>query len=115
MERFARCNRAGLWQKLSVIQAKALASEHIGFHLVQGTVKTIDISNKGIWLNLDDRLSIGIRPDNQSLFDIKAINAMLNQTVIVRGWLNKSKHAQPFYLRLRHPASLQLLSGFSCE
>lgn len=115
MERFARCNKAGLWQKPSVIQANELRKQHLGFHLVQGKVKAIDINNKGIWLNLDDKLSVGIRPDNQSLFDIKAIKAMLNQTVIVRGWLNKSKHAQPFYLRLRHPASIQLLSDFSCE
>lgn len=114
MERFARCKKAGLWQNAEIIQANDLTKEHIGFHLVQGKIKNIDINDKGIWLNLDDQLTVGIRPDNQSLFDLKAINAMLNQTVIVRGWINKSKHATPYYLRIRHPASIQLFSKFSC-
>jgi len=115
MERIARCNKAGLWKKTDIVQTAQLTNKDIGFHLFQGTINAIDINDKGIWLNLDNKLTVGIRPDNLELFDIKAIIAMLNQVVIVRGWLNKSNRTTPFYLRLRHPASIQLFSLFSCD
>ncbi len=115
MERYARCNNKGLWKNTSILEAKNLKNQHKGFHLVKGKVESINSNSKGIWLNLDNKLTIGIRPDNQSLFDIKALNGMLNQTIIVRGWLNKSNKSTPFYLRLHHPQSLQLFSAFSCS
>ncbi|NOQ69561.1 MAG: hypothetical protein GQ573_05590, partial [Gammaproteobacteria bacterium] len=115
MESYARCNNKGLWKSTSILQAKNLNNKHIGFRLIKGKVEKINTNNKGIWLNLDNKLTIGIRPDNQSLFDLKALNDMLNQTIIVRGWLNKSNKSTPFYLRVRHPLSLQLFSAFSCS
>ena len=115
MERYARCNKKGLWKTTSILEAKNLDNQHTGFRLIKGKVKNINTNNKGIWLNLDNKLTIGIRPDNQSLFDLKALKNMLNQTIIVRGWLNKSNKSTPFYLRLRHPLSLQLFSAFACS
>jgi endonuclease YncB( thermonuclease family) len=115
MEKIARCNKAGLWQNTSIIQAKDLNSQDIGFRLVQGVIKTIDVNDTGIWLNLEDKLTVGIRPENHSLFDIESIKAMLNQSIIVRGWLNTSKYENPFYLRVRHPLSIHLSSKFSCS
>ncbi|NOQ88382.1 MAG: hypothetical protein GQ550_05605 [Gammaproteobacteria bacterium] len=118
-ERKARCEKAGLWKKTRPLTAKKLDDTHIGFQLVKGRLKNISINKKGIWLNLDDKLTIGIRPDNQSLFDINAIYQMLNQKIVVRGWLNKSKKASqttgPYYIRVRHPSSIQLVSTFSCN
>ena len=115
MERFARCNKTGLWKNAPIIQADQLTNKDIGFHLIQGEVKAIDINSKGIWLNLDNKLTVGIRPDNLPLFDTKAINALLNQTIIARGWLNKGHQATPFYLRIRHPSSIQAFSTFTCD
>jgi endonuclease YncB( thermonuclease family) len=115
MERIARCNKAGLWQNANLLEAKNLSNQHLGFHLIQGKVENININNKGIWLKLDNKLTIGIRPENQSLFDIKAVNGMLNQSIIVRGWLNKSNKSTPYYLRVSHPLSIQLASAFSCD
>jgi len=114
-ERTARCNKTGLWSNTSILKAKNLKKQHSGFHLIEGTVNNIKTDNKGIWLNLDDKLTVGIRPENQNLFDLKAINNMVNQTIIVRGWLNKSKKSNPFYLRVRHPLSIQRPSSHSCE
>jgi len=118
-ERKARCNKAGLWKKTKLLAAKKLNDTHIGFQLVKGKLKNININKKGIWLNLDDKLTIGIRPDNQSLFDIKTIHKMLNQKIVVRGWLNKSKKAtpatRPYYIRIRHPSSIQLATAFACS
>jgi endonuclease YncB( thermonuclease family) len=115
IENQARCNKAGLWQDSSILAARELKNSHIGFHLVQGKVENITRNDKGIWLDIDHTLTVGIRPENQPLFDIKNINQLLHQTVIVRGWINKSDKSTPFYLRLRHPLSMQLASSYSCH
>jgi len=114
-EHKARCKNTGLWEQTKILQAKNLKNKHTGFHLVQGKVTNIRSNNKGIWLNIEDKLTIGIRPKNQALFDIKAINDMINQSVTVRGWINKSKQSTPFYMRVRHPLSIQLSETFSCN
>jgi hypothetical protein len=114
MESYARCNKKGLWKNKNIVAASNLQSQHIGFRLIKGRLEDIRSSNKGIWLNLDNKLTVGIRPDDQSRFDMQRLNDMLNQTVIVRGWINESNRSTPFYLRLRHPLSLQLLSTLSC-
>ena len=114
-EQTARCNKAGLWQSTDILQASELDKQHIGFRLIRGTVKTIRTNRKGLWLNLDDKLTVGIRSENLKLFDRKTINNMLNQTIVVRGWVNKNNHSSPFYLRVRHPLSLQLSASFDCH
>ena len=114
-EREARCSRKGLWKKLKVLTAKKLNDTHIGFQLVKGKLNNISINKKGIWLELDHKLTVGIRPKNQQLFDIKDIYKMLNQKIVVRGWLNKSKKDSPYYIRVRHPSSIQLAATFACN
>ena len=118
-ERKARCKKAGLWKKTKLLTAKKLDDTQIGFQLVKGKLKSININKKGYWLNLDDKLTVGIRPDNQSLFDIKTLYQMLEQKIVVRGWLNKSKKSKsitrPYYIRVRHPSSIQLASQFACD
>jgi len=114
-EREARCARAGLWKKTKPLAAKTLDDTHIGFQLVKGKLKDISINKKGIWLNMDNKLTVGIRPENQQLFDIKAIYKLLDENVVVRGWLNKSKKESPYYMRIRHPSSLQSAVTFACH
>ncbi len=114
-EHKARCKKTGLWKQAKILQAKNLKNQHTGFHLVQGKVTNISTNTKGIWLNIDNKLTIGIRPENQALFDIKAINDLVNQSVTVRGWINKSNKTTPFYIRARHPLSIQLSETFSCN
>jgi len=114
-ERAARCNKKGLWKKIKPLAAKKLNNSDIGFQLVRGKLKSININRKGIWLNLDNKLTVGIRPDNQALFDINTLYKMLNQKIVVRGWLNKSKKNSPYYIRVRHPSSIQLDSTFACD
>ena len=118
-ERKARCKKTGLWKKIKPLSAKKLDDTQIGFQLVRGKLKSININKKGVWLNLDDKLTVGIRPDNQSLFDIKTLQQMLEQKIVVRGWLNKSKKSKsvrrPYYIRVRHPSSIQLAEQFACN
>jgi len=116
-ERKARCAGDGLWKKTKPLAAKSLDDTHIGFQLVKGKLQDININKKGIWLNLDNQLTVGIRPDEQQLFDINAIYKLLEKSIVVRGWLNKnkSKKALPYYMRIRHPSSLQSATAFSCK
>lgn len=114
VEKQARCNKKGLWGNNNVLETQNLNKQHTGFHLIKGRVINIKKDHKGIWLNLDNKLTIGIRPENQKLFNPKMISALLNQTIVVRGWLNKSNKRTPFYLRVRHPLSILLASENSC-
>jgi endonuclease YncB( thermonuclease family) len=68
-EKTARCQHRGIWNDKTIVQAKELNKGHTGFHMIRGQVRSIDDNAKGIWLNLDDRLTVGIRPANQALFD----------------------------------------------
>jgi endonuclease YncB( thermonuclease family) len=114
-ERLARCKQRGLWEKVKPLKAENLKPSDTGFKIVSGKIQKITINKKGIWLNLDDNLTIGIRPENQSLFDINDISRMLNRSVVVRGWINKSDKETPYYIRIRHPSALQSTEQFSCE
>jgi len=118
-ERQARCNKKGLWKKPQVLTAKNLKNKNMGFALIQGELLGIKTNKKGIWLNLDNKLTVAIRADNRSLFDVKNLNKMRNKQIVIRGWLNKSKKSKsnrrPFYMRIRHPAALQLASTFACN
>jgi len=114
-ERQARCARAGLWKKTTLLSAKDIGDKDIGFQLVRGKLKKISINSKGIWLKLDNRLTVGIRPDHQQLFDIDDIHELLDKNVVVRGWLNKSKKQTPYYMRIRHPSAMQSAETFACD
>ena len=114
-EQAARCHKAGLWQSADILPAGNLDRQATGFRLIKGTVRDIETNAKGIWLNLDHKLTVGIRSENLKLFDKNTINSMLNQTIVVRGWVNKSNRSRPFYLRVRHPLSIQLLAAFNCH
>ena len=113
-ERKARCARAGLWKKTPLLSAENIRDKDIGFQLIRGKLNKISINKKGIWLKLDNTLTIGIRPDDKQLFDIDAIRALLEKDIVVRGWLNKSKYKTPYYMRIRHPSSIQSAEIFAC-
>lgn len=113
-ERKARCARAGLWKNTPLLSAESIRDKDIGFQLVTGTLNKIRINRKGIWLKLDNKLTVGIRPEEKQLFDIDAIQALLEKDIVVRGWLNKSKKKTPYYMRIRHPSSIQSAEIFAC-
>ncbi len=117
-ERLARCSHKGLWKKAQTLSADKLNRGNTGFALVKGKLKDININKKGIWLTLGKHLTVGIRPDNLTLFDEAALLKMLNQQIVVRGWLNKNKKVdaanRSFYMRIRHPSAIQLARQFAC-
>jgi len=114
-EREARCAGKGIWKKQRTLQVGKLKPKHKGFQIARGKVKSINSNSKGIWINLEDKLTIGIRPDNEHLFDLDEIRELLDRPVVVRGWINKSKKPTPYYLRVRHPSSIQTEETFDCN
>jgi len=114
-ERKARCAKTGLWKKQKPLSAKNLDDSDIGFQLIKGKLKNINSNKKGIWLKLDNKLTVGIRPDNHHLFEINKIDELLDKEIVVRGWLNKSKKDLPYYLRVRHPSAIQTAAAFTCS
>ena len=60
-------------------------------------------------------LTVGIRPDEQYLFDNAMIKSLLKQTIVVRGWSNKGRHETPFYMRIKHPMAIQLDDESRCH
>ena len=114
-ERRARCAGKGIWKKQRILEAGKLRPKDTGFQLVRGEVKSINSNSKGIWINLEDKLTIGIRQDNRHLFDFSQIKQLLDQQIIVRGWINKSSKSTPYYLRIRHPSSIQTQETFDCH
>ena len=111
----AICNKAGMWQKTRPVDAAELSSRDTGFQLVKGRVKDIKTNKKGTWINLEDKLTVGIRTENQALFDHETIKSYLNKSLTVRGWVNHGKYDTPYYMRVRHPGSLQLSSSLRCK
>lgn len=114
-EQKARCAKTGLWYNNGILSAKSLKQDDTGFKLIKGTVKHIEFNDKGIWLNLDDKLTVGIRPDEQYLFNGKTLKSLKNQSIVVRGWNNKSKRQTPFYMRIKHPLAIQLATEYACH
>lgn len=111
----ARCDRSGIWQQRKILNASSLKNTDTGFQLIEGRVRSVDSNKKGIWLNLEGKLTVGIRPDNLPLFDQQVIENYLNRSVTVRGWVNRNRYGNPYYMRVRHPASLQLSSPLRCD
>ena len=114
-EHIAQCNKTNIWNKTRTINANQLQNEDTGFQIISGNLESMQINNKGIWLIIDKKLTVGIRPENRQLFDIKKLTGMLNHPVSVRGWLNKSKRTTPFYMRIRHPSAIGLSSEYICN
>ena len=114
-ERNARCAGKGLWKKQRILDAGRLKPKDKGFQIVRGKVESINSNSKGIWIRLDDKLTVGIRPDDKHLFDLGQIKGLLEQQVIVRGWVNSSNKSTPYYLRIRHPSSMQTAETFDCH
>lgn len=114
-ERKARCNKRGLWKNKTVRKASQLKNHDSGFHLISGKIISIENNNKGIWLNLDDTLTVGIREADRELFNEAELLQLVNQTVIVRGWLNHSRRENPFYMRIRYPLALESEKAFACK
>jgi len=114
IEKQARCEKLALWsQSTHILPSQQVTSSTKGFHLIQGKVTHIETNQHGIWIKLAGDITLGIRPQNQHLFDINYIKSLTGKVLLARGWLNKGKNNRP-YMRIRHPLSLEIVSKNTC-
>ena len=122
-EHTARCKRSGLWSLpgFASTTSTALESGASGFRLVNAEVRHVSRSAKGVWLRLSGGLLVGIRTADLADFDENELLALKGKSIRVRGWLQPKKHGEEhdirFYMRIRHPAALEIQpadSGAKC-
>ncbi len=108
-EQRAFCNRNGLWSQ-PILAVENLDLSARGFHPLRGKIKTISASRSGLWLTLEHGLTLRIRPSRQALFDLQQLQSLVEQPVLVRGWLQAKKDpkkGERFYMEIKHPSSIE--------
>jgi micrococcal nuclease len=116
-ERAARCKQSGLWSLPGFASAESteLESGTDGFRLINAEVRRVSRNAKGLWLTLSGGLLVGVHTADLSAFDENELLALKGASVRVRGWLQPKKHRGGsehdirFYMRIRHPAALEIL------
>ncbi len=108
VERRARCRKIGLWsQPSTIISSRTISADSRGFHLLQGKVERVEINRQGYWIHLAGRVTVGIRPADMDLFNQQQIKALKGKNILVRGWLNQSRHGG-LYMRIHHPLAIEV-------
>ena len=108
-EKYALCAKKNLWSH-DIQNITDLGETATGFRVLSGKLKSIQASSKGFWLELKDGLSLRIAFQHKSLFDMKRLHSLIDQVVVVRGWLQikkKPKQGQRFYMQLKHPSVIE--------
>ncbi len=114
IEQQARCDGAGLWSdRQAITESDQLTAGSSGFQRIKGRVERVEKNRQGVWLHLAGDVTVGIRPDNLALFDTHALSSLQGKTLLVRGWLNKSRYSR-FYIRVRHPLAIERLDNGDC-
>ncbi len=108
-EKQALCSQKAIWS--DKIQAVAdLADSTNGFRVLRGKLKHIKSSSKGLWLELEHGLSLRIAFKHKPLFDMNQLKDLIDQTIIIRGWLQTKKQPRPgerFYMQIKHPSAIE--------
>jgi len=114
-ERKARCEHRGLWSIPDFASTKSaeLDDDDAGFQLINADVLRISRNAKGLWLTLSGGVLVGIHTADLAAFDKTELLALKGVPVRVRGWLQPkkqrgAKHSIRFYMRIRHPAALEI-------
>lgn len=107
-EKQAVCANKALWPE-QIRNPSELDSSASGFHVLQAKLLSLQSSSKGLWLNMEHGLSLRIATPHQALFDRKKLQALLGQSLLVRGWLQAKKNpraGERFYMEIKHPSAI---------
>jgi len=109
-EKQARSERKGIWNIPRYFPAKPEDHKNLknGFGLISGTVEKVRFSKKNVRLFFGNNLVIGIRHTAWGEFWGGDANKLVGKTVVARGWIQKAKKKKPAYLRVRHPAMMEI-------
>ena len=115
IEHVARCRHSGLWSlpDFASTTTTQLGADASGFRLINAKVVHVSQNAKGIWLTLSGGVLVGIHTGDLAAFDQDELLALKGEPIRVRGWLQPKKqhggkHDIRFYLRIRHPAALEI-------
>lgn len=111
-ERKAQKHQRGIWghRYSQAINVTSLKKSARGFHSISGTVDRIGESRSSIWLNLNSKsgvkFALRILKKDVPFFDSFPLKNLINQQIIARGWIYKTKKEQR--MTINHPAALQI-------
>jgi len=108
-EKLALCDKKALWSdELQTIAE--LDDSASGFRVLRGKVLNIELFHNGLRPTREHGLTLRIVPRHKPLFDINQLKLLINQNVIVRGWLQTKKQpnqGERFYMQIKHPSSIE--------
>lgn len=110
-EQKARQQRLGVWaaQFEAPHDTALLTRQDRGFVWMRGQVTRIGHGKKYVWLNFgeDEAVAAQVHKNDLHYFSDPTFVTLKNKTVAVKGWLFPYK--KQLVMRLRHPASLEVL------
>ncbi|MGH8514654.1 MAG: thermonuclease family protein, partial [Gammaproteobacteria bacterium] len=110
-ERAARRSNLGLWRlaRYKPVDAGRVAGLSRGYRVVTGRVSGVRATRASQWLNLGPAFAVRIQRTDLRYFKQLDFHHWVGKRVSVRGWL--SRRDGNTYMRLRHPAQLDAMSG----
>jgi len=110
LENAARKQKKGVWgaafyKPVSTDDHRSLDG---GFRLVTGKITNVGASKKNVRLSIGDDLVVGVRHQAWKEFWEIDPQSLLGRTIVARGWINKGSKGRPAYLRIRHPAMIEI-------
>lgn len=108
-EQVAKLKQLGIWGEVYFEPRQASKPQALqpGFQLLQGKVEDIKKRGKNLWLIFNDSVALRIAQTDLHNFNVKRIDALKGENLLVRGWAYKRKNRT--VLRVRHPAVLQVI------
>jgi len=110
LEKTARKQKKGVWG--DSFYTPVPPEDHVsldgGFRLVTGKITKVGSSKKNVRLSIGSDLVVGVRHSAWNEFWQIAPESLLGQTVVARGWISKGSKGDPAYLRIRHPAMMEI-------
>lgn len=108
-EKQALCEKKALWSH-EIQTITELDDSSSGFRVLRGKILNFESSHNGLWLMLEHGLRLRINIEHKPLFDINRLKSLINQNVIVRGWLQtkkQPKQGERFYMQIKHPSAIE--------
>ncbi|MBX2868900.1 MAG: thermonuclease family protein [Acidiferrobacterales bacterium] len=109
-EHQARKNKVGVWS-LDDYEPVLVPGKRVidtGFGLITGKITKIGSSKKNVRLHLGKHLVIGVRHEAWDQFWQLDPKDLVGKTVEARGWIQGSRNKKTPYLRVRHPAMMEI-------
>ncbi len=106
-EEEARSAGRGVWSEpgLAVQQVHQLVPGEGGFTRVVGTVTRVSFKENGWWIQLDGKVGLRIRGEDQARFDRARLRAAQGEHLQARGWLVPMR-GDWWLMDVSHPAML---------